>query len=227
MAMLKIIHPEFDGFGVSAMDTESGILSGRPYGGIGLLWRKSISNACTVKRYDDPRLLVMTVETNQGKYFLLNVYMPYQCHDNYDDYCNYIGKLLAIVEECDTANIVIAGDFNAAVNTPFENELMQMCSHAHLVISDYDWFGRQSGVSTYMSAAHNTTSWLDHVICSHSTNLTIDNINVHELPPSSDHHPLGVTFTVRVVANGATNTANTYGGKNNRCLTGLKHEIRI
>ena len=32
----------------------------------------------------------------------------------------YLGKIASIVEEKDTSQIVIIGDINAAVNTPFE-----------------------------------------------------------------------------------------------------------
>ncbi len=42
MTLLKTVHPEFDGMSSSSMDTESGILSGRPYGGIGIMWGKLI-----------------------------------------------------------------------------------------------------------------------------------------------------------------------------------------
>jgi len=226
MVMLKKIHPEFDGIGISAMDNESGILSGRPYGGIGVMWKKSISTACIVKQYDDSRLLGITVDTNKGKVLLLNAYLPYQCPDHYEEYCNYLGKISAIVDECDTANVVIAGDFNAAVNTPFEHELMQMCNNAHLIISDHEWFGRHSDTSTYMSAAHNTTSWLDHVICSHSFKALLINVHIHELPPSSDHHPLGVTFAVSVSADRASDKSNNWADNKQPVLNWSKAQDR-
>ena len=155
------------------MDTGSGILCGRPYGGIIIIWRKSFTHACTLKRYDDPRLLACTIETGNGKYFILNVYMPYQCNDNYKNFCEYLCRISAIITECDTAQIVIAGDFNAAINTPFEHELLEMCKDNHLIISDSGYLGRDSGTSTYVSAAHHTSSWLDHIICSHSSHNTI------------------------------------------------------
>ncbi len=198
MPLLKTIHPEFDGLGISSMNSEIGIVSGRPYGGIGILWKKSISEACTIQRYDS-RLLGLNICTSEGKFCIINVYLPFQCYDNYENYCNYLGNISAIITECDTSNIVIAGDYNAALNTPFEDELLAMCDKSHLVISDIKWFGCVSDTCTYFSASHNTTSWLDHIICSHNAHTMITDMHVHPLPPSSDHHPLGLTLSINTV----------------------------
>ena len=60
-----------------------------------------------------------------------DAYLPYQCADNFEDYCNCLGKIAAIVHEADTRNIVITGDFNAGVNTLFEHELVELCKGEH------------------------------------------------------------------------------------------------
>ena len=56
--------------------------------------------------------------------YFMNVYLPYQCHDNYDNYVEYIGKISAILEDCTTSKLAVIGDFNAAVRTTFETELI-------------------------------------------------------------------------------------------------------
>ena len=94
---------------------------------------------------DDVRLLGVTFDTNLGKMLLVNTYLPYQCAYNFEDYCNCLGKIAAIVHEADTRNIVITGDFNAGVNTLFEHELVELCKGEHLYISDYEILGRNSG----------------------------------------------------------------------------------
>ena len=100
-------------------------------------------------------------------FFLPPLYLPYQCDDNYDLYVEYIGKISALVHESPTCNIMILGDFNAAVGTTFEVELLEMCRSLKLIISDYNVYGRDSEQYTYVSDAHYTTSWLDHILCSH------------------------------------------------------------
>ena len=107
------------------------------------------------------------------------MYLPYQSSDNFEEFCNYLGKIACIIEEKDTTNVVITGDFNAAVNTPFESELIAMCENTGLVISDYEIFGRASNTYTYVSDAHNSTSWLDHFICSHSVNSMITDLYIY------------------------------------------------
>ena len=44
LPMLKSVHADFYADGVTAMDTSSGLLLGRPFGGIAILWRKSIGD---------------------------------------------------------------------------------------------------------------------------------------------------------------------------------------
>jgi hypothetical protein len=93
-----------------------------------------------------------------------NVYLPYQCEENHDDYLGYLGKLTAIVEESTTSTIAIVGDFNAKVGTLFETELLHFVESVNLRISDYDIFGTSSDTYTYVSDAHGTTPWLDHCV---------------------------------------------------------------
>ena len=57
---------------------------------------------------------------NDNLYFI-NVYLPYQCSDNYDLYVEYLCKISATIEECHCSKIAIIGDFNAAVGTTFED----------------------------------------------------------------------------------------------------------
>ena len=69
-----------------------------------------------------------------------------------------IGKLSATIVDFNMCNFIILGDFNSAVDTPFESELVEFCSSYDLIISDYYRYGRDSGQFTYVSDAHNSTS---------------------------------------------------------------------
>jgi len=64
-------------FGVSAIDTKYSILSGRSYGGVGNLWRKSISKYITVVQYDDKRMIGCKLCINNNTYLFVNVYLPF------------------------------------------------------------------------------------------------------------------------------------------------------
>ena len=87
---------------------------------------------------------------------------------------------------------MIIGDFNAAVGTTFENELLELCTHHKLIIADYEKYGCTSNQFTYVSDAHSTTSWLDH-ICSFDISSIIYDLLFLDKLPSSDHLPLYCT----------------------------------
>ena len=50
--------------------------------------------------------------------------MPYQCDDNCDLFVEYIGKISSLMEESVTSNLIVLGDYNAAVDTVLESELL-------------------------------------------------------------------------------------------------------
>ena len=149
---------------------------------------------------------------------MVNAYLPYQCADNFEDYCNCLGNIAAIVHEADTRNIVITGDFNAGVNTLFEHELVELCKGEHICISDYEMLGRNSGFYTYVCDAHHSTSWLDHVICSSNMHNAIGSIYVVDKLPSSDHLPLGVTLSMKIVDKARVTSAHV-NNDNEACQT--------
>ena len=96
-----------------------------------------------------------------------------------------------------TNNIVILGDFNAALNSVLEGELLEICSTFDLVISDYGTIGRTSGQFTHVGDAHGTTSWLDQVICSSDMQNNVVSIEILEKSLGSDHYlALSVTFDI-------------------------------
>ena len=74
--------------------------------------------------------------------------------------------------------------------TTFEDKLLELCTHHELIISDYEKYGRTSNQFTYVSDAHSTTSWLDHIICSFDFYSIILDIFILDKLPSSDHLPL-------------------------------------
>ena len=75
-----------------------------------------------------------------------------------------------------------------------------------------------SGFYTYVSDAHHSTSWLDHVICSSNMHSAIGGIYVVDKLPSSDHLPLVVTFSMKVVDKARVTSAHVNKG-NEACQT--------
>ena len=194
--LLKQIHKEFDGFGISSVDTDHGILTGRPYGGLGVLWRKDFNPNCHTILYDDTRLLGLELCNDGNTILFLNVYLPYQCSQNFEDYTFYLGKIHSILADAETSQFIVTGDFNAAVGSVFESELLSFCETTVVKISDYEIFGRDSNTFTYLSDAHGSTSWLDHKICSHNMHSLLHKVTIHDKSPCLDLLPLGAFFNV-------------------------------
>ena len=143
--LISTIHPQFEAYGISAIKDSDEIINGRPYGGLAILIRKQYRPICDFQSFDDSRLLGVTISSSVDKYCFINVYMPYQHDDNYETFMECIGKLSATIEDSDMMyNFIILGDFNSAVDTPFESELLEFCSAYELTISDYQRYGRGS-----------------------------------------------------------------------------------
>ena len=78
--VLKTIHSDLDGWGTSAMKAsmQSKILNGRPYGGTGFVWSKSISTVLKPRTdYYHDRVSVLELNTSVGSILVINCYMPY------------------------------------------------------------------------------------------------------------------------------------------------------
>ena len=75
------------------MDSGSGMLRGRPFGGLAILWRKSLGPLCTVTLTDDSRLMQIDVKINSQIITLLNLYLPYDNGTNLDEFQMYLSKV--------------------------------------------------------------------------------------------------------------------------------------
>ena len=196
LSLLKCLHVDFYADGVSAMDTTSGILIGRPFGGIGILWRKSIG----AHKYNNNRIMGIEFDNGNRQLFAVNIYMPYDNRsrnsDNYDKFMGCMG-----MESDVSTGVYVIGDWNADIsaNPVFGSELSSFCTEHRYVISDIEHLGIDSGSFTYISEAHGSTSWIDHCVYTSQAHSSISAINVNYDTQSSDHFPrlelgLGLMF---------------------------------
>ena len=116
--------------GISSVDTTTGILSGRPYGGMAILWRKTIGNICkTILIPGENRLMGIEVEVNSKKLLFINVYMPYCCDSNMPDFLYYLTKVGDLMENSGTPYVFTVGDFNSDIKRQhkFGQEFQRFC----------------------------------------------------------------------------------------------------
>lgn len=200
--MLNKIHDNFLGLGVSAFDSSSALLSGRPFGGVAILWRKSLQCNAKVKIISE-RIMQVDIFTHIGVVSLLNVYLPtdYRDYESRDQFCMCLGQLACTIDviSSQTNYFGIIGDCNANANgSAFFIELTEFCVEYGLILSDVQFLGSNSSTCTYISASHGTSSWLDHCISSPCLHSTIQRISVNYNICVSDHMPLSVDFLLRL-----------------------------
>ena len=192
---------------VSRLYTSSGLLLGRPFGGIDILWRKSIGDCIQIHKYNDSRVLAIEYNNGNRKLLAVNIYMP--CDDrstnnaNYDEFIKYLGMMHSIINDCDISSVglYIIGDWNAGFNgnSVFGTELSSFCLEHDYVLSDIDHLGALSGSFTVVSEVHGTTSCIDHCMCTTQAHANLVGVNIDYGMQSSDHSSLSICIDVKSV----------------------------
>ena len=159
---------DFLTYSVSSVNVNDGLLRGRPYGGLTYMWHKRLRECVQVVTYGEDRILGLICKLEAVSILFLNVYLPTQCAENYDVYMNYLGKLTAIVNESETDAVCVVGDFNAAPDTHFFNELQVMCDVCDLDIADVINLPHNS--FTHVNDGTLSSTWLDHFLVSKNIN---------------------------------------------------------
>ena len=157
LAKCDSLHNDFSAFAISSVDVGRGVVRGRPYGGLGWLWPKTLDGKIKPVTFDDSRILGLVYDDGKCSVLFVNVYMPTQCTGNNLEFLRILGKLSSITEESNTDAVCLVGDWNANVNTYYYNELEEFCRENSLMMVDIDKLPSDS--YTHLSDVHNTTSW--------------------------------------------------------------------
>ena len=120
---MRSVHPDFDGFGTSAMKqaVETKVLKGRPYGGTGFLYNKRFANCLKPQLcYSHERVTVMRLESEPFDIMLINVYFPYYNTRDMESYLSLYRDTIGFVENVISDNpeckVMILADFNCNLN---------------------------------------------------------------------------------------------------------------
>ena len=108
------MHKDYTGTGVSPINPDSGILKGRPFGGVSIMWRKSLDSMITVLDCGDKCkwMCGICVGDDDRRCFILSVYLPYQNVDNVDDFICCLSDIEVLVDSCTSTSVFIMGDYN-------------------------------------------------------------------------------------------------------------------
>ncbi|KAJ8714408.1 hypothetical protein PYW07_002633 [Mythimna separata] len=189
LPFLDTIHADFGSTCTSAVDTTAGLLRGRPYGGVALLWRKSAFQNVSVITCANPRISAIRVEMTDCSVLVLSVYMPVDCSENLPEFTDCLGTISAIIEVSDVESVFVLGDFNAHPGERFCDELLSFSHEQKWICADLNLLNSQ-GAFTFISEAHDSKRWLDHCVVTQAAALCITDIFVKYDVYWSDHYPL-------------------------------------
>ncbi|KAG7295668.1 hypothetical protein JYU34_021952 [Plutella xylostella] len=197
---LSSIEPEFAATGSSAVDTAAGVVRGRPYGGVALLWRKgAFDNVCIVN-CKNTRIVAINCKVNGLSVLVFSVYMPTDSIKNLPEFTECLAEVSAIIDDLKIENVFVLGDFNSHPGELFCNELLRFCSEQKWICADFEYLGLDSGTYTFISDAHGCTRWLDHCLTSTVAYKSISSIEVKYDVSWSDHFPLQIACDFSILA---------------------------
>ena len=195
LSYLNSIHPDFISIGSSPVDFGNELLIGRPYGGLGILYKKSLSSYIKIIDKSDTNFLCAELKYNDRKILLINCYLPhYDDGRNLEIYIDLLHRINSLILASMYSDVIIMGDFNCDVNSILFDELEIFCEQNSYNISDVDILLKDSNSFTYVSDATGNTRWLDHLVTSSIMHRCINDIRVLNEFILSDHRPIIVEF---------------------------------
>ena len=184
---------DYDAFGVSKTDYESSLPVGRNSGGVAFLWNQALTSTFNIRPcdygHDWLAGLDLIDKVTNVKYSIINVYLPYNCRDNIDLFVECIGILQYILEEMDTTRVMICGDFNCdpRKDDAFGHTLSSFIADLDTSCADVEKLTQDT--FTFVSDCWDTTSWIDHCVCTADFVDLIRNMFVDYGLTWSDHRP--------------------------------------
>ena len=198
LPFLNHISPDFHGVGTSTVDAESNIMRGHAPGGVAILWRSKFDKIVNPIFFDLNWVMGVELYFNDRKCIILNVYMPYECVENEDEYLDKLGKIMCILNDLDCTCVYLVGDWNADMDgSSFGEHLSNFIDDANLEFSSKLLLPNDT--FTFLSEAWSTTSWLDHCISTSDGHSSIEYIEVDYEGAISDHFPVNISITVNEI----------------------------
>ena len=181
-------------FGISAMDSAltTGILRGRPYGGVLTMINKTLRNT-----FNDIHCVSCTDKYTivaLDKLLLINVYLP--CSRNAqdrDELCSIFSRIYGDIEHLNSYYIVLGGDINCNVNQPSETAKLINDFVSKLGLSVCNNFLNTPCLIEYTFAAESRQAYsiIDHFFVSDRSPNHVSSLDViHDVDNHSDHLPL-------------------------------------
>ena len=191
-AILSEISTDFMCTAKSGMDTSVNILAGRPYGGVAILWRKSLCGVISVVNSNHNRICAILLSMSNGHSMLIiNAYLPCDNQSQSvvdDEYTACLDCVFNLINQNDVNMIVLGGDLNTDLdrNNCHSKYLKYICNELRLRFAK-DAVDIIDVTNTYEDAS-GSSSFIDHFVCSDNVINNMQSFSVIDDPLNSSNH---------------------------------------
>lgn len=208
---LRCLHPDFDGFGSSAMkkDIESKISSGRPFGGTGFIFHKKYSSCVKpLLNHSHERVSVLELNTKSERIILFSCYFPYYNSRDLENYISMyrdtVGFVDSVMHAHRDAKFILLADFNCDIhdaNHRYTQILQPMMAKYGLVSAfsldaDFDY---DNSYTRYDSKT-NSYTMIDGILLSEDLKSKVKRISIsHSGNNVSDHIPVEMDMDLQII----------------------------
>ena len=196
------INEDFNFHAISSMDKalSLGLLRGRPFGGVGFLYHKSLQSCFKVLGHDNSnRCLAAKLSLPNKNIVLFNVYFP--CVDYTMEYRDEICAISSFIENVmnneSNSDIIIMGDTNFDVNPGnIGFDIFNLILANLNVIPCDDLLGGTIS-NTYYNESLHASSKIDHFFISRVLKANISQLSIIDSGANlSDHRPISMTLAL-------------------------------
>ena len=194
---LNNVHDDFCAYGISAMKTAycKDIYKGRPFGGVGFLWRNKLANNIKIIDKDiNGRCLAISLNNGNGRCInMISVYFP--CFVENKKYYSELTQCLGFLENIFTLGneIVILGDFNFACYSgqPGFDKSNALFEQFGIVHCDDLFQGNSNDCFSYVNIGLKQQSFIDHIFSSVTIKSSMSQFLIIDSGINlSDHKPV-------------------------------------
>ena len=193
----------------------SGILRGRPFGGVSISWSKDLNHVMTpLANYRHKRVVAAEMETESEKILFISIYMPF-----YDsskravclaETADALSMIELLVDEHPQHQIIIGGDLNTELNghSPFDNLWNDLVTRKQLAYCSHLF---SSPGYTYHHASLGHKKMNDHFIVSQNVlnrGLTTDHQIIDVGENLSDHLPIVMKISAKILPHKQVQNSN-------------------
>ena len=194
------IHNDYMYTAVSGMDTRDRVIMGRPYGGVAIMWKRSLSHCVKPIISSNKRISCVILEVENVKLIIICVYLPcenWSTTTEDREYLDCLDHINQLIEMYDVQAILIGGDFNTDLTrkTAHTRYLCNFIS-TNGYISSWDHDNARPE-PTYESYDGRSTSLIDNFLCTDNVFNYILSVNVIDnVHNRSNHKPICIELNL-------------------------------